>query len=121
MSQFHDVISAYLFCSNAAKYSTDDKYISVRTEQTKAGIEISVRDHGIGICEEDLKNIFEPFFRSREESARRRKGTGIGLAITRHIMSAHKGSIHVSSQFGEGSTFRLLFPNELIDKEIGEI
>ena len=107
--------------SNAAKYSTEDKYIRIRTAQTKAGIEISVQDHGIGICEEDLKNIFEPFFRSREESARRRKGTGIGLAITRHIMSAHKGSIQVSSQFGEGSTFRLLFPNELIHKEIGEV
>ena len=107
--------------SNAAKYSTEDKYIRIRTAQTKAGIEISVQDHGIGICEEDLKNIFEPFFRSREESARRRKGTGIGLAITRHIMSAHKGSIQVSSQFGEGSTFRLLFPNELIHKETGEV
>lgn len=107
--------------SNAAKYSTEDKYIRICTAQTKSGIEISVQDHGIGICEEDLKNIFEPFFRSREESARRRKGTGIGLAITRHIMSAHKGSIQVSSQFGEGSTFRLLFPNELIHKETGEV
>ena len=107
--------------SNAAKYSTQEKYIHIRTAQTRSGIEISVQDHGIGICEDDLKNIFEPFFRSREESARRRKGTGIGLAITRHIMGAHKGSIHVSSQFGEGSTFRLLFPNELIDREIGEV
>ena len=107
--------------SNAAKYSTNDKYIRVCTKHTRSGIEISVQDQGIGICEEDLKNIFEPFFRSREESARRRKGTGIGLAITRHIMSAHKGSIHVSSHFGEGSTFRLLFPNDLIDRETGEM
>ena len=107
--------------SNASKYSTEDKYIRIRTELTKKGIEISVKDHGIGICDEDIKKIFEPFFRSREESARRRKGTGIGLAITRHIMGAHKGSIQVSSRFGEGSTFRLLFPNELIHKETGEV
>lgn len=107
--------------SNAAKYSKEDKYIHIMTEQTKRGIEIAVIDQGIGISEEDLKNIFEPFFRSKEESARRRKGTGIGLAITKHIMEAHKGHIEVFSQFGEGSTFRLLFPNELIDKELGEV
>jgi signal transduction histidine kinase len=107
--------------SNAAKYSKEEKYIRVATELTKKGIEISVTDHGIGICEDDLKKIFEPFFRSREESARRRKGTGIGLAITQHIMEAHRGDIHVSSKFDEGSTFRLRFPSELIDKESGEI
>ena len=107
--------------SNAAKYSQEDTYIRIITEQTKRGIEISVIDQGIGIREEDLKSIFEPFFRSKEESARRRKGTGIGLAITKHIMEAHKGEIEVFSQFGEGSTFRLLFPNELINKDLGEV
>ena len=50
--------------SNAAKYSRKTNIFVFATEQTKAGIEISVQDHGIGICEEDHKNIFEPFFRS---------------------------------------------------------
>ena len=107
--------------SNAAKYSGSDKQISVNTQKNETGVSISVSDNGIGISEEDQKKIFEPFFRSREEAARRRKGTGIGLAITRHIMEAHHGSVLVHSLFGSGSTFTLRFPVDLIKSEGGEV
>ncbi|MEC7983980.1 MAG: HAMP domain-containing sensor histidine kinase [Myxococcota bacterium] len=103
--------------SNAAKYSGEEKYILISTFQNSSGVDVSVEDQGIGISEEDLSHIFEPFFRSKEESARRRKGTGIGLAITKHIMEAHRGSILVRSRPGEGSTFTLRFPLELIEDE----
>ena len=103
--------------SNAAKYSGEEKYILISTFQNSSGVDVSVEDQGIGISEDDLENIFDAFFRSREESARRRKGTGIGLAITKHIMEAHRGSILVRSQLGVGSTFTLRFPLELIEKE----
>ena len=107
--------------SNAAKYSGKNKEISVLTQKNETGVYVSVSDNGIGISEEDQEQIFEPFFRSREESARRRKGTGIGLAITRHIMEAHGGGIIVQSKFGVGSTFTLRFPVELIKTEGGEV
>jgi two-component system OmpR family sensor kinase len=72
-----------------------------------------VSDKGIGIPIEDLENIFEPFFRSKEKEALRRKGTGIGLSITKAIMQAHGGTVLVRSQLGNGSTFILQFPEDL--------
>ena len=106
--------------SNAAKYSGTEKKIVVKSQKNETGCHISVSDNGIGISQEDQQKIFEPFFRSREESARRRKGTGIGLAITLHIMEAHGGAVEVHSSLGEGSTFTLRFPVDLIITEGGE-
>ena len=67
-------------------------------------------DEGIGIPEADLQQIFDPFFRGGDASVRRRKGTGIGLAITFYIVSAHNGRVDVVSKLGEGSAFSLWFP-----------
>jgi len=104
--------------SNAAKYSSQGDTIRViaRTAQGLLNgrqqdiIEISVMDNGIGIAAHDLRQIFEPFYRSRDTQARRRKGTGIGLTITRYIMEAHGGDIQVTSKPGSGSAFSLRFP-----------
>jgi two-component system sensor histidine kinase SenX3 len=71
---------------------------------------IAVSDEGIGIPEDDLKQIFDPFFRGGDASVRRRKGTGIGLAITFYIVSAHNGRVDVVSTPSRGSTFSLWFP-----------
>lgn len=82
-------------------------------------VEVVVSDKGIGIPPEDIEHIFEPFFRSKEKQALRRKGTGIGLAITKAIMQAHGGAVLVRSQLGNGSTFILQFPDELlVEKDI---
>jgi signal transduction histidine kinase len=96
--------------SNAAKYSGPGGWIGVRGRLVDGGVEIVVSDQGIGIAPHDLRMIFEPFFRSADASARRRKGTGIGLAITRYIMEAHGGRVGVQSRPGKGSTFTLRFP-----------
>lgn len=98
--------------SNAAKYSAPDAWIGIRGRVVEDGVEITVSDRGIGIAPHDLRNIFEPFFRSRDALARRRKGTGIGLTITRYIMRAHGGEVFAQSQPGKGSTFTLRFPRE---------
>ncbi len=100
--------------NNAEKYSNEDKWISVSTRREVEGIELWVRDRGIGITKEDAQNIFEPFFRSKEKQAIRRKGTGIGLSIVQTIMLAHGGKVLVQSQLGKGSSFILQFPNDLI-------
>ena len=96
--------------SNAAKYSDVNGWIGIRCRVLQRAVEITVSDKGIGIAAQDLKNIFEPFFRSEDKSARLRKGTGIGLTITRYIMEAHGGQVSVQSRPGVGSTFTLRFP-----------
>ena len=96
--------------SNAAKYSEPDKPIRLEMARQDGGVVVRVIDQGIGIPESDVRQIFEPFFRGGDASVRRRKGTGIGLAITFYIVSAHKGSVDVVSRPGEGSTFSLWFP-----------
>ena len=96
--------------SNAAKYSEPGGWIGVRGRVVERGVEITISDKGIGIAPHDLREIFQPFFRSRDALARRRKGTGIGLTITRYIMRAHGGDVQVQSRPGRGSTFTLRFP-----------
>jgi len=96
--------------SNAAKYSDPDKPIRLEMVREREGVAVRVIDEGIGIPEADVQQIFEPFFRGGDASVRRRKGTGIGLAITFYIVSAHNGSVDVVSNPGQGSTFSLWFP-----------
>jgi len=98
--------------SNAAKYSDEDVWIGVLGRRVEGGVELAVSDKGIGIAAHDIQRVFEPFFRSRNNKTSRRKGTGIGLTITRYIMEAHGGSISVQSRLGKGSTFSLRFPLE---------
>ncbi len=96
--------------SNAAKYSDPGGWIGVRGRRVEMGVEITISDKGIGIAPHDLRRLFDPFFRSRDALARRRKGTGIGLTITRYIMRSHGGDVQVASRPGKGSTFTLRFP-----------
>ncbi len=98
--------------SNAAKYSDPNGWIGLRGRLVEGGVEITISDKGIGIAPHDLRRLFDPFFRSRDALARRRKGTGIGLTITRYIMRAHGGEVQVASRPGHGSTFTLRFPVE---------
>ena len=96
--------------SNSIKYSSDNKTITVSTFSENNHYCITVEDKGIGIKETELKNIFIPYFRSKEESTQRHAGAGLGLAIIKHTMNAHKGKIEIKSRLGEGSSFTLLFP-----------
>ncbi len=96
--------------SNAAKYSDPGTPVRIKVKRRNSGVQIDVVDEGIGIPESDLEQIFEPFFRGGDASVRRRKGTGIGLAITFYIVSAHNGRVDVVSKPDKGSTFSLWFP-----------
>jgi len=68
------------------------------------GIRVSIADTGIGIPNEHLKRIFQPFFTTKEE------GTGLGLAISHGIVQAHNGRIDVESEVGKGTTFHIFLP-----------
>ena len=71
---------------------------------------IEIQDKGIGISEEDQKKVFDKFYRVSSGLVHTTKGTGIGLSLVKQIMDAHKGKIELKSKFGEGSSFKLLFP-----------
>ncbi len=77
---------------------------NLRDARGNSFVQISVKDHGVGIAEEDLANIFEPYFTTKKT------GTGLGLASTQSIIARHDGTIEVSSRLGEGTTFVISLP-----------
>ena len=95
---------------NAIKYSKPGGRITVAAERREGLVEIVVKDEGIGIPEDALPHIFERFY--RVDTVRDRSGTGLGLSIVRWIVDAHIGSIHVESQPGSGTTFRIRLPEK---------
>jgi len=95
--------------SNAVKYSPEGGRIRIRLEQEGGRAVVAVSDEGIGIAEEDLQRIFEPFKRSKSPRADI-PGVGLGLSVARQLVVAHGGDIEVESRLGEGSTFRVRLP-----------
>ncbi len=93
--------------SNALKYGAG-KPIEVAVCEGDDAVDLRVEDHGIGIHPADLSRIFEQF--ERGASGRGRSGLGLGLYITRQIVTAHGGRIEVASRLGEGSVFRVVLP-----------
>jgi len=99
----------YNLLGNAIKF-TDQGEIVVTGQQVNDGLELSVRDQGIGIDAEGLKTIFEPFEQIDSGAERISQGAGLGLAITRNLVQLHGGDLSVDSQPGQGSTFRFTLP-----------
>jgi signal transduction histidine kinase len=102
--------------SNAIKYSEQNTSVTVSTFKRNGFVCFQVADEGIGISELDLKNIFNPFFRTKDKDIIKAEGTGLGLSIVKHIVDAHGGKIEVESKPGRGTTFTLLFPNNAEEK-----
>jgi two-component system sensor histidine kinase KdpD len=99
---------------NAARFSPTGGRIALRSRRVDDRLEFEVEDDGPGIDAVDLPFIFEKFYRGKNGAAKR-KGTGMGLAITRAILRAHSGGIEVVPGTGKGACFRFWVP--LIDKE----
>lgn len=98
--------------SNSLRYSGENSEIFIDTDIDKDKILISIKDQGIGISKEDLKYIFERFYRADKSRTRATGGTGIGLTIVKSIISSHRGEIRVKSSLGEGSEFLIILPKE---------
>ncbi len=96
---------------NAVKYSPECKTVWVTLERRDTQILIVVRDRGLGIPVHEQREIFDRFVRGAESTARRIRGTGIGLAMVRQIVRAHGGEIRVVSEPGKGSTFTTVLPS----------
>ena len=95
--------------SNALKY-TDRGTIIIRTWHQDQQVWLAVQDTGIGIATDDLPHVFERFWRADRSRNRRSGGTGIGLAICKRLVELQGGTIHVSSQLNQGSTFKFWLP-----------
>jgi signal transduction histidine kinase len=95
---------------NAIKYSPACPTVWVEWERQREFVAIRVRDQGVGIQPSERKAIFRKFVRGSAAAKGNVKGSGVGLAMVRHIVAAHGGAIRVASQPGQGSTFTVLLP-----------
>ncbi|MFZ0455478.1 MAG: ATP-binding protein [Ignavibacteriaceae bacterium] len=96
--------------SNALKFTNDNGHISVSVLMKNSKVEISVEDDGIGISEQDLKNIFNRFYKAKSSSIQ--EGTGIGLALVKELVEIHFGTISVESRLNEGTKFIIEIPQQ---------
>lgn len=104
--------------SNAVKYSPDGGRIDISLRRVDDEVELSCRDHGIGISEDDQLQLFTEFFRSSHTAVAAQAGTGLGLVIVRRIVARHHGRIEVVSELGKGSTFRVFLPAADLESEV---
>ena len=96
--------------NNALKYSQDEKYLGVNLYRANGSVKLEVIDRGIGIPRSEQPKIFEKFYRVGDPLVHNTKGSGLGLALVRHIVLAHGGEIGVESGAGKGSKFTITLP-----------
>lgn len=102
----------YNLTDNALKYSPEEGEITVTLRKSGNQALLTVSDNGIGIPKEDLAHIFDRFYRVDKARSRATGGTGLGLSIVRQMVKAHGGTITVTSEEGQGSTFTVTLPLE---------
>jgi signal transduction histidine kinase len=95
---------------NAIKYSADRKAVRVEASVAGGELALSVADEGIGIPRDEHARIFEKFYRVGHSETQGRRGSGVGLALVRHVAEAHGGRVIVESAPGEGSRFTIRIP-----------
>ncbi len=102
----------YNLLQNAVKYSPDGGAIRVLVDAAADAVHITITDEGIGIPTEAMTHLFEPYYRApnTDTPERKIKGMGVGLYVTRQIVTAHDGTITASSIEGRGTTFTIDLP-----------
>ena len=109
----------YNLMENGMKYNVFGGSLTVRLSREEDNAILEVTDTGMGIPEEALGHIFERFYRVDKARSRQSGGSGLGLAIVHAIVERSRGEIHVTSQMGKGSTFRVSFP--AFDTEVDRV
>jgi signal transduction histidine kinase len=97
---------------NAVKYSATERVITIDARREGARLALSVADRGVGIPPGEHARIFEKFYRVGQSETQGRRGSGVGLALVRHVVEAHGGAVTVQSAPGQGSRFTLWLPLE---------
>lgn len=106
------------FVSNAVKYSVEGE-VTVTAEEDENNVTCTISDTGVGICEDDMKKLFEPFGRFDSSIKVKTEGTGLGLYLTNKIVTDMlQGEIGATSEFEKGSSFWIRIPRNIADKII---
>ena len=98
---------------NAAKYAVGTSSVEVTARRADGSVEISVRDHGTGIPQDEIRRVFERFYRGRDAQKQHHRGSGIGLTLVKSIVESHKGRIRVfvpPRDQGRGAEFVITMP-----------
>ncbi len=105
--------------SNALKYTPENGRIDVQIvkltnggapQKGRESVRIDVKDSGVGIPKADLEKLFQKFYQAKNTPLVNEKGSGLGLALVKHVAEAHGGSVSVASEVGVGSTFSVILP-----------
>ena len=107
-NRIHHVLANLI--GNAIKYSPNGGAVRIALIENGQHVVFEVRDHGIGIPQEELSKIFDRFYRVKSPETRHIEGSGLGLAIVKAIVEKHGGEVFVESKPGEGSTFGFRLP-----------
>jgi len=112
-TRFKQILYNYL--SNALKFTHEFGTVNVRVAlESERMMLLEVKDNGIGIKKEDLNKLFVEFQQLDSSKAKKYQGTGLGLALTKHLVEAQGGEVKVKSTPGEGSIFSAILPCEKV-------
>lgn len=107
----------YNLLDNAIKFSHENSSIKIETTEKKNKLYVSVKDYGIGIPKEELKLVWDRFYKSDASRGKDKKGTGLGLSITKEIIHSHGENINVVSTLDAGSEFIFTLPIVDVEEE----
>ncbi|MCR4802748.1 MAG: HAMP domain-containing histidine kinase, partial [Lachnospiraceae bacterium] len=100
----------YNLLDNAIKFSHNDSKIIIKSIEKKEKVQISIKDFGIGIPKEGIKQIWDRFYKTDISRGKDKKGTGLGLSIVKEILKSHDENINVTSTEGAGTEFTFTLP-----------
>ncbi len=106
--------------SNAIKFSHEHSVITLEMRRQGRFVAMVVTDSGIGMPEDAVKRLGEPFFQAQDGLARRYEGTGLGLSIVKGLVELHEGELHARSSPGEGTVMTVLLPINGPETKVGE-
>jgi two-component system phosphate regulon sensor histidine kinase PhoR len=113
IDEMHFTAAINNLIDNAIKYNDKVPLIKINTFNTTTGIQIDIKDNGVGLSKDEQQKIFEKFYRVTKGNVHDTKGFGLGLSYVQSIIDKHEGKVWVESKPKEGSTFSIQIPNYL--------